>query len=204
MDILLNDADRFAEILNRSNKESFTEEEEQQICQIMEIGNGTADFKRINIGPGADVYVLLTTLKVVAEVAGGIVAVAEIIKKFGGLVTKLKEYISRRELESIDEEGAKILAMDYIIHHFECDSLELVSSNVTPLFGGGSYVEYEGHPITQTPHRYYVFSYRLDNYDTVVLGITSSGEIKIIKAFEFNPYGITEIKDDGLPEEAKE
>ena len=36
-------------------------------------------------------------------------------------------------------------------------------------------------------------------------GITSSGEIKIIKAFEFNPYGITEIEDgEDFSEVAKE
>ena len=196
MDILINDAGRLGEIINHSLDESLTDEEKQHVCQLVGIEPESVDFKRINIGPGADVWVLLSTLKNVAEVVGGVVGVAEIVSKFGKLVSKLKECILRNELESIDEEGAKVLAMDYIIHHFECDSVELVSSNVTILFGGGSYGEYKDHPIAQSPHRYYVLSYRLDNLDTVVLGITSFGEINVVKAFAFNPYGITEIQDD--------
>ena len=196
MDILINDAGRLCEIINQSLDESLTDDEKQQVCQLIGIEPESVDYKRVNIGPGADVWVLLSTLKNVAEVVGVVIGVAEIISKFRKIVSKLKECISRNELESMDEEGAKVLARDYIIHHFKCDSMELVSSNVTTLFGGGSYVEYEDHPIAQSPHRYYVLSYRLDNLDTVVLGITSFGKINVVKAFAFNPYGITEMLEE--------
>ncbi len=194
MDILINDV-ILSEVINGSLEESLSKSEIQQIQQTTGLDLESTDFLRINIGPGADVWILLASLKEVVEVAGGVVAITEIVNKFGKLISKIKAIIKERALESIDEEGAKLLAMDYIIHHFPCDSLELLSCNVTVLSGGGSYVEYKDHPIAQTPHRYYVLSYRLDNLDTVILGVQSSGEISVIKAFEFNPYGITEMQN---------
>ncbi len=202
MDVLINDKS-LSVVLNESFDETFTDAEKLQIQQATGFDIETTEFLRINIGPGADVWVLLATLKEVVEVVGGIVAVTEVVDKFGKLIIKLKEIIKKKAMESIDEDGAKVLAMDYIIHHFSCDSLKLLSCTVTCLNGGGSYIEYQDHPISQTPHRYYVLAYLLDNLDTVILGIQSSGEIEVIKAFAFNPYGITEIQErEEIPEDA--
>lgn len=43
-------------------------------------------------------------------------------------------------------------------------------------------------------NHYYIQTYRINDGDIYVVGITSSGEAGIIKHFDLNPYGISEIK----------
>jgi hypothetical protein len=45
------------------------------------------------------------------------------------------------------------------------------------------------------PYNYFIQTYLINNEKHYVIGIKSTGEVNLIKCFEFgNPYGITEIK----------
>lgn len=48
--------------------------------------------------------------------------------------------------------------------------------------------------LSKEPYNYYIQSYCINNSDVYVIGIKSTGEVKIIKHFVFNYHGIEEKK----------
>lgn len=47
--------------------------------------------------------------------------------------------------------------------------------------------------LNKRPHNYYIQTYRINDLNIYVIGITSTGEAKIVKYFGFNPYDISDI-----------
>jgi hypothetical protein len=193
MDIILLD-NNLDEIANSSCSDLLTDEEKRKVCNYAGLDQETSDFKRINIGPGADLFVILAAIWKTIEVVGTVYTAVDLSKRFGSFIGKIKEFVKNRQLVSIDEDGAKLLAMDYVIKTFKSESIRVLDLKTVIPSGGGSYIEYPEHPIAMTPHRYYIFVFEIDGGDTVVMGVKSTGEMEVIKAFEFDPYGLTEAR----------
>lgn len=190
MEILL-DVEELWEITNNGWGECFKEDEEQQIKNVLQI-DGIKKVARVNIGPGADLLTVLIVINTILDtylVASKILEGSEAWKK---LIGKLKEYISKKQMVSIDEEGAKILAINYIYEHYSYNSIELIDTHVINI--GGMPCNHDTiSELARKPHNYYIQTY-CTNENRIILGIRSDGEVLLIKEFELNSYGLTEIK----------
>ncbi len=193
MDFLLSDFDKIGEVANSSFDEYLTESERKQVCNATGFHPDDSEFKRLNIGPGADLMVILAAVWSVVEVIGTFYTAIDLSVKFGKYIAKINEFVKSRKLVSMDEDAAKLLVMNYLVETFKTDTVQLINAHTVTPSCGGTYKEYPEHPIANAPHRYYIFEYRIDGGHTVVLGVKSTGEIEVIKAFEFDPYGLEEL-----------
>ncbi len=109
-----------------------------------------------------------------------------------GIILKIKELISKKQLVSIDEEGVKLLAIDYIVTNFDCDAAELIDSHVINITDLSSMIN-SSSKLAKKPYNYYIQTFCLNGEETIVLGIRSDGEVKLIKHFGLSNYGLTEI-----------
>jgi hypothetical protein len=182
------------EIANSSFNELLTDDEKRVVCNYTGLDQDTSDFKRLNIGPGADLFVILATIWKTIEAVGTLYTAVDLSVKFGSFIGKIKEFVKNRQLVSIDEDGAKLLAMDYVIKNFNSNSIKVIALETIIPSGGGSYIDYPGHAITKTPHRYYIIVFEIDDANTIVMGVKSTGEMEVLKAFEFDPYGLRELR----------
>lgn len=146
MDILLIGRE-LDEIANSSFSELLTDDEKRMVCNYTGLNKETSDFKRINIGPGADLFVILASIWKTIEVIGAVYTAIDLSVKFGSFIGKIKEFVKNRQLVSIDEDGAKLLAMDYVIRTFNSESIKVLDSKTIIPSGGGLYIDYPEHPI---------------------------------------------------------
>lgn len=191
MEILLN-IDELSEITNNSRSVSFQKDEEKQIKNILQI-EGVEKLERVNIGPGADLLVILAAILTVTDTMLLAPKILEGYNSWKNLIERIKGFISKKQLVSFDEEGAKLLAIDYIVNHYECDDIELVNSHVINITDISGMVRNTSE-LAKKPHKYYVQTYRVNGEDTVILGLRSDGEVKLIKTFGLSNYGLDELE----------
>ncbi len=157
-----------------------------------------------NIGPGADVFVILVSILTVANV---FLLGEKIDKGIEGWIkigSRIKKLFKKKELVAIDKDGASLLAVEFINKVETIKSLEKEDEheinlvNLKHMFTDG---RKEGELITK-PYNYFIQTYIINNEKRYIIGIKSTGEVNLIKCFELvNPYGITEIdtiKNDGI------
>jgi hypothetical protein len=191
MELLLN-IDELSDITNDGWNDSFKKEEEQQIRNVLQMDDVTK-VARVNIGPGSDFMTILTVVNTVVEtflIASKLLEGSEAWKR---LIGKIKGFISKNRLVSIDEEGAKILAINYIVEHYSYDSIELVDSHVINIAEVSCKPDASSE-LAKKPHNYYIQTYRINGEDRLILGVRSDGEVKLIKAFDLSNYGLYEIR----------
>lgn len=75
-----------------------------------------------------------------------------------------------------------------IARHETITSLEKIQDTTINLVDVSGMIPLNSN-LSAKPHNYYIQAYRINNEDIYVIGITSSGEVSIIKHFGFNPYG---------------
>ena len=169
----------------------ISEYDNEQISKRVDFDNIHSS-EIVNIGPGADLLVLLLivdiglrALKFGAEVNDG-------IDGWIGIGKKLKKLFKRNKIVSIDKEGATAMAIELIAQKEEIIKLEKIQESTINLVDVSEMITINSE-LNKRPHNYYIQSYRINDLDVYVIGITSTGEAKIIKHFGFNPYGISEI-----------
>lgn len=147
----------------------------------------------VNIGPGADLIVLL----LIVDISLGILKLGSVINDgiegWIGIGRKLRELFRRRKIVSIDSDGATSMAIELIARHETITRLEKIQESTINLVDVSAMIPMNSD-LSAKPHNYYIQTYRINDGDVYVVGITSSGEAGIIKHFGFNPYGISEIK----------
>ena len=149
--------------------------------------------KYVNIGPGADLIVLLIivdiglrTLKLGAEINDG-------IDGWIGLGKKLYKLFQQKKIVSIDADGAASMAIELISKKEKIEKLEKIHETTINLVDVSSMLPLN-IDLCARPHNYYIFAYQINNKEVYVVGVTSMGNANIIKHFEFNSYGISDIK----------
>lgn len=150
----------------------------------------------VNIGPGADFIVILTVINLIVDV---FLIGSRVTEGFDGWLKigeKLKTLIKRSEIVSVDNDGATILAIDYISQREKITSLKKVDETTINLVNVSGMIPANKQGIASKPHNYYIKTFEVNDDRTYILGIKSSGEVNLIKCFEFNPYGISECKPD--------
>lgn len=152
-----------------------------------------SDTRFVNIGPGADLIVLLLILNISLSVIKLGAEINDGIDGWIGIGKKLRNLFQREEIVSIDLDGATSLAIELIARHERIIKLEKMQEATVNLVDVSGMIRVDS-ALSAKPHNYYIQIYRINDEDIYVIGITSSGEANIIKHFGFNPYGIYEIK----------
>ncbi len=191
MELLL-EIEELSDITNNSWNQSFQAEEEKKIKEVLQM-DGIERLERVNIGPGADVMTILVIINTIVNTFHLPKRIKDGYEIWKDIILKIKEFISKKQLVSIDEDGVKLLAIDYIVTHYDCDTAELIDNhviNITDLSG----IINSSSELAKRPHNYYIQTYCLNDLETIILGIRSDGEVKLIKHFGLSNYGLEEIK----------
>lgn len=150
----------------------------------------------VNIGPGADLIVLLLTISIIgvklikegAEINDGLDGWIEIGKK-------LKKLFLRKKIVSVDDAAATSLAIELIAQKENIVKLEKIEDSTINLVDVSGMIP-NNSGLSKKPHNFYIQTYRVNDEEIYVVGIKSTGEAEIIKHFGFNQYGITEVKQN--------
>lgn len=187
MEILLN-IDNYEAL--ESNNFVFSTIEKNKIKKQIDFGH-IKKYSLANIGPGADWIVILLLLdlglrliKVGAEINDG-------IDGWIGLGKKLHKLFRRNKIVSVDNDGATALAINIIAKKQEIVRLEKIQESTIKLADLSGMI-HGNKGLSKEPYNYYIQSYCINNSDVYVIGIKSTGEVKIIKHFVFNYHGIEE------------
>jgi hypothetical protein len=150
-----------------------------------------------NIGPGADVMVILVSILTIAQV---FLLGEKIDKGIDGwlkLGKRVKNLFHKKKLIAVDQDGASLLAIEFISNLEPIKSLQKQEEhtinlvNLIDLLPDGRTPE---NLITK-PFNYFIQSYIINDEKLYVLGIKSSGEVNIIKCFDYGwPYSIVELE----------
>lgn len=151
------------------------------------------DVQLVNIGSGADFIVLLLILDISLSILQLGTVINDGIDGWVGIGKKLKNLFQRHKIVSIDSDGATSMAIELIARHETITSLEKIQDTTINLVDVSGMIPLNSN-LCAKPHNYYIQAYRINNEDIYVIGITSSGEVSIIKHFGSNPYGIDDIK----------
>lgn len=186
MQILLNIPEEF---FNDEISPSATEEREM-INRAYGLRD-TDEVEYVNIGPGADWIVLLTTF---TSVVWTIFQAPGILKKsiegWEWLIAKLKGYIKDYLLVSLDQDAAGMLAIDYLASKYGADeSFDLLDMHTFQLVDISWMVHNNKGEFVDHPHNYHVFAFRIAGR-IIILSVRSTGKIKVIESFEDLPYGL--------------
>lgn len=188
MEVLLN-VDNYEE-WESNNTFTLSTIEIEKITNQIDFG----DIKKcslVNIGPDADWLVILLLLdlglqliKVGAEINDG-------IDGWIGLGKKLQKLFHRNKIVSIDNDGATALAINQIAKKQEIVRLEKIEESIINLADLSGMI-HGNKGLSKKPYNYYIQSYCINNSDIYVIGIKSTGEVKVIKHFIFSIHGIEE------------
>lgn len=181
-----------SEVLESSNGISFSDEEIDLIQKNTGLGEvAGVKYSPANIGPGSDFWTVLASIIDVKDLIFLAPAVLSGVENWKKLVDKVKLMIARHEVVALDEEGAQMLAVDYMMNHFPCKYLNIIDSHIikTQNFKG---IIRSDSSLVKAPYRYYILTFQTDDLTTYVIGVRSTGEINLIKVFDYNPYGLTE------------
>ena len=180
------------DLIESSSGKSFSDQEIETIKQKTEFGEfDQVSFSPVNIGPGADFWTVLATIALVNETFLLIPSALEGMKQWKSLIEIIKRLIAKRELVAIDEEGAQLLAIEYMSNHYSYKYLQIKDSHVVKLQDFSNVVR-PVSPLVSIPYAYYIFTIQTDDLKTFILGVKSNGEVNVIKVFDYNPYGMTE------------
>ena len=188
MELLL-DIDELSDITYGGFDETFKNDDEKQIKNVLQI-DGIEQVARVNIGPGADLLTICVVINTVLDtflVASKLLEGCESWKK---LITKIKSFISKRQLVSVDEEGAMLLAIDFISSNYKYNDIALIDSHIINIAEVSEAYTFD---LANKPHNYYIQTYRINGEEKIIVGIRSDGEVKLIKSFGLSNYGLVEI-----------
>ena len=151
----------------------------------------------VNIGPGADWIVLLTTFANVAWVLfQGPGILKKSIEGWEWLIKKLNEFFEKDLLVSLDQDTAGMLAIDYLASKYGADeSFDLMDIHTIPLIDISGMVHNNKGEFVDHPHNYYIFTFRIAGR-IIVLSVRSSGKIRELEVFDEMPYGLIDYNEE--------
>lgn len=180
---------------DKVNSGRLTEEDKNKLKKHIDFED-VDEIGCVNIGPGADLIVILTVINLVMDI---FLIGNKVVEGFDGWLKigkKLRNLVKRSEIVSVDSDGATILAIEHISCHEKIKSLRKINETTINLVDVSGMIPANKQGIASKPHNYYIKTFEINENKTYVIGIKSTGEVNLIKCFEFNPYGITECKID--------
>lgn len=151
----------------------------------------------VNIGPGADLMVILIAINTIANV---FLVGDKIVKGIDGFVelgNRIKSLVKKNKIQGIDKDAASLLAVEFLA---SCeDQISFIEKTHEHVI---DYIHLEKllpdrapEDFIACPHNFYVQTYLVNDDKIYVLGISSVGKVEVIKCFEAgNPYFMREIE----------
>lgn len=151
----------------------------------------------VNIGPGADLMVILATITTVWSIFQLPGIIKQSLEGWQWLIEKLKNYKKNKQLVSLDINAAGMLAIDYLADKYGDDSsFDLMDAHCFKIQDlSGMYPNNE-ELLAAHPHNYYVFTFHIADRK-LVLSVRSTGEIRVLEAFSDMPYGLLDVSETG-------
>lgn len=180
------------------NGDGLSVDDKEQIKKELEF-EGEKEISEKNIGPGADVFVILASILMIANVFLLGDKIDKGIEGWIRIAKRIKNLIKRKELVAIDNDGAALLALEFINNIEEVNSIQktseqqvdLVDFSSSQLFGD----DRKSGDLISKPYNYYIFSFLINDAKLYVIGVKTHGEVNLIKCFDaFSIYGIKELK----------
>lgn len=155
------------------------------------------NYEIANIGPGADLLVILTTIATFGlSIWNFPTVLKDGLDNWQWLIKKLKSFIRKKELVSLDQDAAGILAIDYLANKYRDDScFNLMDAHTFKIIDLGGMFPNRKESLAAHPHNYYVFTFYIAAR-IVVLSVRSTGEIRELEAFDDMPYGLIDYKTE--------
>lgn len=142
------------------------------------------DVRIVNIGPGADWLVLLVAFDVIWNISKAPAAIKEVIEGWTWLIDKLKLYIKKKQIVSLDVDTALMLAIDYLAEKYGEDlSFNLMDTHTINLADISEMVHNLNSEFANHPHNYYVFTFWIAG-QIVILGVHSIGKIRELESLD--------------------
>ena len=148
----------------------------------------------VNIGPGVDCIVILLVvtiglqlIKIGAEINNG-------IDGWIGIGKKLHKLFRRKEIVSVDVDGATALAIEHIAKKERITKLVKLQESTINLVDISGHIPANNKGLSKKPHNYYIQTYLVNDENIYVMGVKSTGETNILKHFGFSLYGFIEVK----------
>lgn len=148
----------------------------------------------VNIGPGVDcivillvVYIGLKIIKVGTDINNGVDGWIEIGKK-------LHKLFRRKNIVSVDVDGATALAIEHIAKKEKITKLVKLQESTINLVDISGHIPANNKGLSKNPHNYYIQIYQVNDDNIYIVGIKSTGETKILQHFGFSLYGFIEDK----------
>lgn len=142
------------------------------------------DVQVVNIGPGADWLVLLVTFDVVWNILKAPAAIKEVVEGWTWLIDKLKLYIKKNQLVSLDMDTALMLAIGHLAEKYGDDSsFNLMDAHTINLVDVSEMIHNLKSELAKRPHNYYVFTFWIAG-QIVILGVHSRGEIRELEILD--------------------
>lgn len=150
-----------------------------------------------NIGPGADLLVILTTIATFGlSIWNFPTVLKDGLDNWQWLIKKLKSFIKKKELVSLDQDAAGFLAIDYLANKYgEDGNFNLIDAHTFKIIDLGGMLLNQKESLAAHPHNYYVFTFYIAAR-IVVLSVRSTGEIRELEAFDDMPYGLNDFKTE--------
>ena len=179
MEVLLN-IDNYEEWVCNDNLD-FSEVEKDEIKKKVGFDH-VKKVEYVNIGPGADWIVISIVLgfyilKKGKEINEGIDGWIDLGKKLRGL-------FRRKRIVSVDKDAAAALAINLIAQRNRISKLvKVYDKTINFVDVSGMLPKNKG--LSRKPHNYYIQAYLVNDRETYVIGIQSTGEAKILSHYGF-------------------
>jgi hypothetical protein len=174
--------------------EGLSEDDKKALADELDLGE-VSSITEENIGPGADVMIILIVLAAIQAIKLG-KDLNDGVDGWIELGKKLSKLVDKKEIVAVDKDGATSLAIKFISDQEKIESIrkdtehEINLASTFGLIGDNR----EPDDLISKPYNYYVQSFIVNDEKIYVLGVKSSGEVNLIKCFEFgNSYGIREM-----------
>ena len=181
MEVLLNIENYEEKFCN--DRLDFSEAEKKRIKKDAKLGHITkVDF--VNIGTGADWIVILLALSFGFRILKVGKEINEGIDSWIDLGRKLRGIFRRKRIVSVDKDAAAALAINLIAQRTRIAKL-VKTHDYTINFKDVSGMLPRNKGLSKKPHNYYIQAYHVNDRDTYVIGIQSTGEAKILSHYDF-------------------
>lgn len=194
IEILISNTD----LEEKINNEGLSKEDHDRICEQYDFDE-IKSIKDVNIGPGADHWVIFMEIAVAGIT---IITMGKNIEEglawWISIGKKIKSIFKRNELISVDEKGAIAMALNFIVEKQKepiqsislTDKYKIKLTDLTDLMGDGR----DENSIISQPHNLYILTILLNDYRIYVLAVQSDGNIEVIKCYEI-ASGFYELKE---------
>ena len=170
----------------------LTEIDKDNIRKQVELGC-IRSVELVNIGPGADYFVLLLVVDIALRMLKIGTEVNDGIDAWISLGNKLRNLFRKRKIVSVDIDGATSIAIALIAQREKIVKLEKLQEATINLVDLSSMLP-QNVGLSKAPHNYYIQTYRINDDEIYVVGITSEGKANVIKHFGYSRYRIKDVK----------